>query len=381
MIILYSKVLATRLLRGILRVFYIFPVERNKIYLSSYKGTKICCNPYYIYLYLSKTYPDKFEYVWEGEESQAPWVGSRTQFVKHGSINSIKHILTSRVIFSNVGLGSFIPKRKKQIFVNTWHGGGAYKVVGVDIKNTSREEDLINDICAKQTDYFISSSRKFTEVMSQSKHIGTEKFLECGMPRNDLLINKESMDISKKVRKYFNIHEGQKIILYAPTYRGDEQGAEFNSRLDISGCLKALEERFGGKWIFFIRMHHFVKGEHFKNCIDASDYPDMQELLYVADAFITDYSSTIWDYSLTFKPGFLFVPDLKKYSQERSFYTAPETWAFPYAETNEQLQQLIKSYSETENQRKINEHHKLLGIKEKGSACEQMGNLIKEFCS
>ena len=346
--------------------------------MSSYKGTKICCNPYYIYLYLNRTYPDKFEYVWEGKDSQSPWVGRRTKFVKHGSVNSIRHILTSGFIFSNVGLGSFIPKRKKQFFVNTWHGGGAYKVVGVDMKNTSREETLINDICAKQTDYFISSSRKFTEVMSQSKHIETEKFLECGMPRNDLLINKNGADISKKVRKYFDIREDQKIVLYAPTYRGEEREAEFHSQLDIIGCLKALEERFGGNWVFFVRMHHFVKGEQLQNCVNATEYADMQELLYAADVFITDYSSTIWDYSLTFKPGFLFVPDLKEYDAERSFYTDPLTWPFPLAETNGDLQRHILEYDEEISKGKIKNHHYLLGNAESGCASKIIAELIYE---
>ena len=121
-----------------------------------------------------------------------------------------------------------------------------------------------------------------------------------------------------------------------------------------------------------IRKHHFVKSIHIEGCIDASDYPDMQELLYAADSFITDYSSTIWDYSLTYKPGFLFVPDLEEYTKDRSFYTDPETWAFPLARTNEELADLIRTYDAEESRKKIDRHHEHLKIKETGKATKHI---------
>ena len=41
--------------------------------------------------------------------------------------------------------------------------------------------------------------------------------------------------------------------------------------------------------------------------IEVSDYSDMQELLCAADILITDYSSSIWDFSYTKKPCFLYT--------------------------------------------------------------------------
>ena len=37
--------------------------------------------------------------------------------------------------------------------------------------------------------------------------------------------------------------------------------------------------------------------------------------LHHSDALITDYSSSMWDYSLTGKPCFLYVPDLHRCKQ------------------------------------------------------------------
>ena len=372
----YIKLLMIYTSRVLLRAVYIIPVKRNRIYLSADRGNGIRCNPLYIYRFMRKQYPGKYEYIWQydGDSTEKD-----TVYVKPGSLKDIYYMLTSKILISNDGFGSFLPKRKGQTFINTWHGGGAYKKSGVDFITDQHRVDLkINQICGRQTDIFVSSSRMFSKVMSTAKMVPLKRFLECGMPRNDFLITGTDEDVAGKVKKYFGISQDKRLVLFAPTYRGEEQTAEFQSELDTKGCIKALEERFGGEWVFLMRKHHFVKDIKYGECINASDYPDMQELLYAADAFITDYSSTIWDYSLTFKQGFLFVPDLKQYGKERSFYTDPKTWAFPLAETNAELQKLILEYDKKTSKDKIKEHHHLLGNMESGSASKIIGELINE---
>ncbi len=359
--------------RKLLRIFYIFPVKNNRIFFSADRGGGIRCNPMYIYKYMCKNYPGEYQYVWETSEKTNNTNNKDTVTAKSKSLKCLYYQMTSKVLISNDGFGSFIPKRKNQIFINTWHGGGAYKRAGVDFKENQNSIDYkINQICGRQTDFFVSSCHKFTEVMSKAKMVPENRFLEYGMPRNDILINGTSENIKTKVKRYFKIADDKKIVLFAPTFRGEEKEAEFESQLDVKKCVEALEKRFGGKWIMMIRKHHFVKSIHTEGCIDASDYPDMQELLYAADSFITDYSSTIWDYSLTYKPGFLFVPDLDEYTKDRSFYTDPETWAFPLARTNEELVELIKTYDAEENRKKIDQHHEHLQIKETGKATKHI---------
>lgn len=356
-----------------LRGLYLFPVKKNRIYLSSNLGQSISCNPYYIYQYMKEKYPGKYEYIWEARNDTD--IVEKT--VRPSTLKSIFYLLTSKVIISNDGLGSYIPKRKSQTFINTWHGGGAYKKSGIDFVTDQHPVDLkINKICGKQTDVFISSCSKFSEVMAKAKCVSKEKFLEYGMPRNDVLINYRNPEIVAKVKEHFGIANNKKILLFAPTYRGEESTASFQSQLDERKCLESLQQRFGGEWVLLIRKHHFVKEGNLGIGIPANDYPDMQELLYAADAFITDYSSTIWDYSLTFKPGFLFVPDIEQYGKDRSFYTSPETWAFPLAKDNEELEQAILEYDEIKAKEKIVKHHELLGNKETGKATQYV---VEEF--
>ena len=55
--------------------------------------------------------------------------------------------------------------------------------------------------------------------------------------------------------------------------------------------------------------------------LDVTGYPDVSELFLVADALITDYSSVMFDYSVTGKPMFFFAPDLEHYREQlRGFY-------------------------------------------------------------
>ena len=230
----YLKLCIIYASRFVLKASYILPVKKNRIYLSADKGSGIRCNPLYIYKCMKRKYPGKFEYIWQYDGVSSE---SDTVYVKPGSFKDLFYMLTSKVLISNDGFGSFIPKRKTQTFINTWHGGGAYKKSGVDFITDQHPVDLkINQICGKQTDMFVSSSRKFSEVMSKAKMVPKKRFVECGMPRNDFLLNGTNEDISSKVKEYFHIDKNAKIILFAPTYRGEEQTAKFHSELNTEAC-------------------------------------------------------------------------------------------------------------------------------------------------
>jgi CDP-glycerol glycerophosphotransferase len=108
-------------------------------------------------------------------------------------------------------------------------------------------------------------------------------------------------------------------------------------------------------------------------------YPDMQELLYITDVLITDYSSSMWDFSLTYKPGFLFTPDIQEYKNERDFYIPVSEWPFPFALTNEQLCKNILKFNKDENLFKIKQHHIKLGSYENGNATKRVLELLNNY--
>lgn len=54
--------------------------------------------------------------------------------------------------------------------------------------------------------------------------------------------------------------------------------------------------------------------------IDVTKYPDVAELYLAADILITDFSSVMFDFSVTGKPILFLAPDLERYRAERGFY-------------------------------------------------------------
>jgi CDP-glycerol glycerophosphotransferase (TagB/SpsB family) len=54
--------------------------------------------------------------------------------------------------------------------------------------------------------------------------------------------------------------------------------------------------------------------------IDVSDWPDVNELMLVADLLVTDYSSVIFEFALLDRPMAFFAPDHDDYLGERDFY-------------------------------------------------------------
>ena len=104
----------------------------------------------------------------------------------------------------------------------------------------------------------------------------------------------------------------------------------------------------------------------------------MQELLLISDVLITDYSSSIWDFSLTGKPAFLFTPDLDAYTGERDFYTPIDSWPYPYSEDMDGFVKLIEAYDAQASEEKIRAHHQKLGNCESGAAAKACADRIRQ---
>jgi len=365
-----------------LRVFYVFPIIQNRILFSSYNGKQFSCNPRYVYEYLLNKYKNDFQYIWVvGAANKMVNKPRNAVFVRKLSFRYFFYYLTAKIVFSNFGKSFSLPFRNNQFFVETWHAGGAYKKLN---KTKLKEHWLEN--ASKEVNLVISSSKTFSTIMARFLHVPVDKFLECGMPRNDLFYNTNT-HVSIKVKKYYGINPDLKIALYAPTFREKYEKGSLGKAdirlLNISGCLDALSKRFKSAFIFVSRMHLSISHSSFddmNSCINATDYPDMQELLCATDVLITDYSSSIWDFSLTGKPCFLYAPDLAQYDRERGFYTPIESWPAILAQSNEELVQNILSFDEESFAERIKKHHEDLGICETGHASQIIGDKIYDIC-
>lgn len=365
------------LIRHLLKIFWLFPIKKNRVVLRSNQGEAYTCSPKYITEFILKYKRDKFELIWLfNDPGKYTFLRRRgIKVVPSVSLRAIYYLLTAGILVDNHGVQSFIPVRKKQTVINTWHGGGSYKM---SYKDATKEHIAYVRRMMDTTTYFISSCARFSANNIRFLYENTpEKILEIGMPRNDIFFGKHDR-ITEKVKKSLNIPEEKKIVLYAPTFRDNAGPSVY--KLDVDRVLIALTERFGGDFVFLLRFHRFT-GEldcydNNENVIDVTSYDDMQELLYASSVLVTDYSSCIWDASLSYKPCFIYAPDLDLYLEDRNFYTPVGEWPFPMARDIDALEDEILHFDEEQYKTEVERHHKELGSAENGTATKTVVNLM-----
>jgi CDP-glycerol glycerophosphotransferase len=327
-----------------------------------------------------KHYDNKYEYIWcLNKNDLLPERYKNITVVKYLSLKYMYHIMTAGFIVENNPPEPIFPKRQNQVIINTTHGAGGGKKGGVGSLTTKKREFSLRikrKIRAQMTNFVISSCKQSTHDYVHVFCIPEKKFLLIGMPRNDIFFI-DTAQIKQKILDYYHIKENHKIVLYAPTYRGDPRSPDrFYTDLNMGELLQGLRKKFGYDFTVLYRGHHDYKTDEFTGIISATEYPDMQELLCTADILITDYSSCMWDFSFTYKPCFLYTPDLEKYRKECGFWTQPEEWPFPIAKTNEDLIRNILSFDNDSYITKVKKHHKDLGSYETGNAAENLYNYL-----
>ena len=374
----YFKIIVFYILRqSISLISLILKVKNNRILFTSFNGKQYSCNPKYITEYLLEKNHDKYEVIWV-LNNEADKLLKKIKVVKYMSFKYIYYYFTSKIIITNMGFKSILKKPKSQYRIETWHGGGAYKKTDLDIFYTKFTKFRYKAV-GKEIDYYIASCESFKKVISTAQLVSKNKFLKFGMPRNDIFFNKNKIKaISKKIKEIYDIDKSRTIILYAPTWRDNETSLKID---DIYEIIRRLSNN-KIKYVLLYRAHHSSKliNELKKgNIINVTTYPDMQELLCAADILITDYSSCMWDFSLMYKPCFIYATDIDQYKQERDFYTPMSEWPFPIATDTDELISNIVNFNEKEYIEKVKKHHQALGSYEDGHACERVCKLIEDI--
>ncbi len=380
--ILIFRYFCIKTLRLFSKLSFLIPLRNNQILLIAYNGKEYSDSPRYISDYIQKRDQknDLIMYWAIKEPERYKDIETKNlRFIEYRSLRFALEHMRSKFIITNIGPMKAIAGRKGQEIISTWHGGGAYKKVGIEKYHQSKAQLSIVRLVMKDVTLVLSSSKAFTDVCIHDAFHYDGNVLNAGLPRNDILLKSDvHYAIKENVKKYFSLPSDMHIVLYAPTWRRSElKNAE---KIDYKELLNSLQNRFSGDWIILYRAHNMMNRDDMvlrnNSLLDATDYPDMQELLIAADVLITDYSSSIWDYSLLKKPGFLFVPDLEYYEENNGLCTPIEKWGFAVCKTNEELKQKIRDYDQKEQIRAISENHKLFHSYETGKACEYVYDYI-----
>ena len=367
-------------IQNALQVFRLLPLQ-DKVSFIAFSGRQYSDSPRRISELLYREHPE-IRQVWAfNEPEKFRFLEEQgIKVVKYKSLEYLYHLMTSKVYVDNAEFWSILKFRPGQMVLQTWHGGGAYKKVGghrIDVNE--REQRHAVEKMNKIT-LFLSSSRAFTDFVIRDAYQYRGQVLECGLPRNDDLLHPDPAKAAR-VRQALDIPEDAKVLVYAPTFRNSHSLDLYD--VDFARLKKALEARFGGDWVILLRMHYYMADKamasHAPYLRNATDYPDMQELLLCADVLLTDYSSCMWDFSLMQKPCFLYARDIAEYRGERDFYTPIESWPFPLAADNDGLEAVIADFDEDAYHTAVRRHHQELGSTESGTAARQCADRIAEF--
>lgn len=208
-------------------------------------------------------------------------------------------------------------RRKETQLIQLWHSCGLLKRMGYDTTedvpsfykgNVHGRYDLVTVSAPCCIPFLTSGMRQKPGIVKAA-----------GVSRTDAYFDEVWLSACRE--EFFRTvpeAEGKRILLWAPTFRGNAA----SPRLCGLETLRTLEKRLGKEWKLVIKAHPHLDAESLRRTGRAlSNCPiPTERMLPVTDLLITDYSSVLFDYLLLERPFVLFAPDLKEYETGRGFY-------------------------------------------------------------
>lgn len=245
---------------------------------------------------------------------------------------------------------------KDTTVIQLWHAGAGFKSSGY-----SRWGHIgcpAPYSCHRQYKYGIAGSKNIAHFFSEVWGINDSQVLPTGMPRiDDFLDENYRKKKTKELYEKYPMCNDKKVILFAPTYRGtNKANAHYPYELID---FKRLYELCGDEYVVLFKMHPWVAAdvpieEAYKDKFaDVNKYPNINDLFYITDLLITDYSSNIFEYSLMRRPMLFFAFDEIQYSFSRGFHreyeeSAPGKVCHTFEEVLQAIEQKDFEYPKVE---------------------------------
>lgn len=274
---------------------------------------------------------------------------STTKITRH----SVRYWWTAsraRYWVNNQNFPAELRKSPRTRFLQTWHGTPLKKMQH-DVENMLGRDEEYQARAARLTSYWdaLLSASPYATAAFRSAFRYEGPILERGYPRNDVFSWPGAEQRVARVRARLGlVDDPRRVVLYAPTFRDDARDG-VHWRHDLALDLGLLRERLGDDVVLLVRFHQLVRdrlpAEWFDSdfVVDASRYPDVQELLMASDVLVTDYSSLFFDYAALGRPMVFFAYDLERYrDQLRGFYLDYDSQVpGPIVTTNEALADVL----------------------------------------
>ena len=219
------------------------------------------------------------------------------------------------------------PRRAECSVIQIWHAEGAYKRFGHATHGQSRDADgaLGTLMHAGYSDALVSSE-SVRAAYAEAFRLPVDHVRAVGPLRGAWLVDPTAV-AKRRVALLSRYPElvDKRVLLYAPTFRG--RGERRETRLTISP--EAIAAALPAGWVVAIKAHPLVPfsptavGGRGCSVLDAATPID--ELFPIADALFTDYSSSIFLWSLLERPLLLAVGDAEEYAQDPGLFLDPRS--------------------------------------------------------
>lgn len=357
------------------------PVKKGRVVCGAYFFKQYGCNPRYLTEYLLENHPE-FEINWIFKNGvNVKGIDKRVNCVRRYSLKQIYLLNTAEFVITNARMDPFRMywcKRPDQKYLMLWHGGVALKQIEKDAESKLSFKYLQTaKYDSKACDLMISGC-DFQTYLLKEKFWYDGEILEKGIPRNDIFFKTDlHAKMKTAISKQYNIPEGNAIILYAPTFRKNRSIDPY--RIDWNNVIPSLKKMFDGKDVtVLLRLHPNLIGSvdvtPLLNCPSVTDvtlYHDMQELLCISDMLITDYSSSMFDFTMQKRPCLLYATDIEQY--DRGYYFDLKELPYPVATDEAALIRNIEEFDKDKYTADLNHFFDdTVGLFEDGNASKAL---------
>ncbi|MCM2675743.1 CDP-glycerol glycerophosphotransferase family protein [Alkalicoccobacillus plakortidis] len=214
--------------------------------------------------------------------------------------------------------------REEADLIQVWHAVGAFKTFGYSRVGRPGGPS-IKSLNHRNYTKAVVSSKNIVRHYAEGFGIDEAAVAPIGVPRTDIFFDEKYKE-NKREELYnqYPFLKNKKVILFAPTFRGNGQSSA-HYPYDVLNLDKLYNE-LKDEYVFIFKVHPFIKNKitipyHYVDFFyDFSEYREVNDLLFITDILITDYSSVCFEYALLRKPMIFFSYDVEEYIQKRDFY-------------------------------------------------------------
>ncbi|MFD1848646.1 CDP-glycerol glycerophosphotransferase family protein [Oceanobacillus bengalensis] len=293
--------------------------DSNKVIIALYRTKELEGNLEYIYEELIKQMPNAKIHLVVGENKM-----NLRLFKEIVRLSNARYLIVDDYYLPIY----LVHPRIDLKVIQLWHAAGAFKKFGHSTVGTKfgPTKDYIKmvPIHSNYTHVYVTS-KHIVPFYAEAFNMSQNRIFPLGIPRVDLFNNKDKSEevVEYMYRDFSFLKEENVNILIAPTYRA--KGTQSESKDELTNTIIKISKLINNNIYIIFKAHPYMdkkelgKLKECPNIIIASEY-SINEWMLVSDAFITDYSSSIFEFALLKRPMAHYIPDIKEYLHNRGFY-------------------------------------------------------------